>query len=319
MRRILPILLLKHNLEINKRLHFHFGCHFGKLNAHTAKLRRFAHFCPIFLTFCPDFRGFCPDCHQLITFGGAVAPPPPTQVAFRGDTPLGISQRNATAYTRHQQRSGLGQFDDAVSATGRFGDGGRKCFMRKNVCFEILWRLDYKGCLLRKCFCRHSDGHWPVLLPVRQDFGRTWCDVTTCAKKCGLWRLFLLAWGVCEFTQKLSLDSINFLIFHVDRGASRGSVWLSWQTPLYRRYSALKTIKYQTLSLQVSNAGGLEQATAYISLVTLHSIITKQQRPCLVWTAPAQWHETIHVFEHSQLILRRKQVLLNFLLWQCRL
>jgi len=48
-------------------------------------------------------------------------------------------------------------------------------------------------------------------------------------------------------------------------------------------YSALKPmIRYQTLSLQVSNAGGLEQATAYISLLTLHSTIVKQQRPCLV-------------------------------------
>jgi len=54
-------------------------------------------------------------------------------------------------------------------------------------------------------------------------------------------------------------------------------------------YSALKLmIKYQTLSLQVSNVGGLEQATTYISLLTLHSTITKQQRPCLVYMAPAQ-------------------------------
>jgi len=30
---------------------------------------------------------------------------------------------------------GLGQFGAAVSATGRFGDGGRKYFIRKNVCF----------------------------------------------------------------------------------------------------------------------------------------------------------------------------------------
>jgi len=66
------------------------------------------------------------------------------------------------------------------------------------------------------------------------------------------------------------------------RGASRGSTWLSWQAPLYCRYSALKLIKYQMLSLQVSNAGGLEQATIYISLLTLHSTITKQQHLCLV-------------------------------------
>jgi len=38
----------------------------------------------------------------------------------------------------HHLRSpetGLGQFGDADSATSRFGDGGRKCFMRKNGCF----------------------------------------------------------------------------------------------------------------------------------------------------------------------------------------
>jgi len=40
-------------------------------------------------------------------------------------------------------------------------------------------------------------------------------------------------------------------------------------------YTALKPmIKHQTLSLQVSNAGGFEQATAYISLLTLHSTST---------------------------------------------
>ena len=44
-----------------------------------------------------------------------------------------------------------------------------------------------------------------------------------------------------------------FARLDVSRGASRGSVWLSWQAPLYCRYSALKPIKYQTLSLQVSN------------------------------------------------------------------
>jgi len=47
------------------------------------------------------------------------------------------------------------------------------------------------------------------------------------------------------------------------KGASRVSIWLSWQTPLYCRYSALNLIKYQTLSLQIPNAGGLEQATAF--------------------------------------------------------
>jgi len=47
-------------------------------------------------------------------------------------------------------------------------------------------------------------------------------------------------------------------------------------------YSALKFIKYQTLSLQVSNAGGLEQATACISFLKLHGTILKQQHPSLV-------------------------------------
>jgi len=47
-------------------------------------------------------------------------------------------------------------------------------------------------------------------------------------------------------------------------------------------YSALKSmIKYQTLSLHISNAGDLEQATACISLLKLHSNIFKQQLPCL--------------------------------------
>jgi len=39
--------------------------------------------------------------------------------------------------------------------------------------------------------------------------------VAMCVKKYGLLRLFLLACGVCEFTQKLSLDSIYCLIFDV--------------------------------------------------------------------------------------------------------
>jgi len=57
----------------------------------------------------------------------------------------------------------------------------------------------------------------------------------TTVSSCRYFLVFLLAWGVCEFTQKLSLDSIYCLIFHVGRGASRGSVWLSWETPLHRR------------------------------------------------------------------------------------
>ena len=76
-------------------------------------------------------------------------------------------------------------------------------------------------------------------------------------------------------------------------------------------------IKYQTLSLQVSNAGGLKQVTTYISLLMLHSTITEQ--PCLVSIAPVQRYETIHVFEHFKLILYQTYVFWNFLLWQCQL
>jgi len=47
------------------------------------------------------------------------------------------------------------------------------------------------------------------------------------------------------------------------RAASRRYVWLSRQSPLYHRRSALKPIKYQMFSLQVSNTCGLEQATVF--------------------------------------------------------
>jgi len=47
-------------------------------------------------------------------------------------------------------------------------------------------------------------------------------------------------------------------------------------------YSALKLIiKDQTLSLQVSNAGGLEQAKAYLSLLTQHVLIRNNNVPAL--------------------------------------
>ena len=42
--------------------------------------------------------------------------------------------------------------------TGRFGDGGRRCFIRKKCVFEILQWLHYKGCLLDKRFCCHLEG-----------------------------------------------------------------------------------------------------------------------------------------------------------------
>ena len=38
----------------------------------------FQGFCQNFQRFCPNFQGFCPDFQQIKTFGGALAPPPPT-------------------------------------------------------------------------------------------------------------------------------------------------------------------------------------------------------------------------------------------------
>jgi len=72
----------------------------------------------------------------------------------------------------------------------------------------------------------------------------------------------------------------------------KGRIWrvcLAVMTdPFAPQVISIKADKYHTLSLQVSNAVVLEQATAYISLVTLHSTITKQQRYSLVLIAPAQ-------------------------------
>jgi len=45
--------------------------------------------------------------------------------------------------------------------------------------------------------------------------------------------------------------------------------------PFVLQILSIEADEYQTLSLQVSDAGGLEQATAYISLPTLHSTTTE--------------------------------------------
>jgi len=88
---------------------------------------------------------------------------------------------------------------------------------------------------------------------------------------------------------KLAVDQ-RFSAFSSRQGRIQG-VSLAVMTGPYVLqvgYSVLKPmIKYQALSLQASNAGGLEQATAYIFL-TLHSTTTKQQGPCLVSMVPAQ-------------------------------
>jgi len=49
-----------------------------------------------------------------------------------------------------------------------------------------------------------------------------------------------LAWFFFYFTDCFLIEER----LEKTRGASRGSVWLSWQTPLHRKYSALKPIKY---------------------------------------------------------------------------
>jgi len=104
-------------------------------------------------------------------------------------------------------------FGDAVSVTGRFGDGGRRCFIRKNCVFAILQWLNYKGCLLDKHFCCHPEGRCGFSsVGSLEEFRAT---VTVCGRKYGLWRFFLLAWGVCEFTQKLNLDGNHCFSFRV--------------------------------------------------------------------------------------------------------
>jgi len=104
-------------------------------------------------------------------------------------------------------------FGDAVSVTGRFGDGGRRCFIRKNSVFEMLQWLNYKGCLLDKHFCCHPEDRCGFSSSGSlEEFSAT---VTMCVKKYGLWRLFSLAWGVCEFSQKLSLDGNYCFSFRV--------------------------------------------------------------------------------------------------------
>jgi len=70
----------------------------------------------------------------------------------------------------------------------------------KDVCFISVFVV----ILMARGQCSFSS------VRILEELGAT---VTTCVKKYGLW--FKLAWGVCEFTQKLSLDSIHCLIFHV--------------------------------------------------------------------------------------------------------
>jgi len=97
---------------------------------------------------------------------------------------------------------------------------------------------------------------------------------------------------ICQWWLLTRLSIENKMSTHVHRGASRGFVRLSWQAPLYHRYSAWKPIKYKTLSLQVSNASVLEQATAFPVALYYHETM---HLLCLNSKATAQWHETIHV------------------------
>ena len=75
---------------------------------------------------------------------------------------------------------GLGQFGAAVSATSLFGDGTfrrwwSEMFYAKKMCvFEILRRLDCKGCFLQKCFLLSS--WWPVASIVSRP-SRFWKNI----------------------------------------------------------------------------------------------------------------------------------------------
>ena len=79
---------------------------------------------------------------------------------------------------------------------------------------------------------------------------------------------------------------------HTCQGCIPGVCLAVMTTPLYRRHSALKSVKYKTLSLQVSNAGGLEKATASISLLTLHSISS--------WPCKLQCKQSLYTVMHTQ-------------------
>ena len=84
----------------------------------------------------------------------------------------------------------------AVSATSRFGDGtfrrwwSQMYYVKKMCAFEILWRLDYKRCLLHKCVCCHPDGQcsFPSVRILEELIVRPWscvegnmaCDVYFC-------------------------------------------------------------------------------------------------------------------------------------------
>ena len=76
------------------------------------------------------------------------------------------------------------RFDDAGSATGRFGDSDCKCFIQKKRVFEILHWLDYKGCLLDMCVCCHPEGQRGS--PSTGSLEELSATVTTCGRKYGL-------------------------------------------------------------------------------------------------------------------------------------
>ena len=130
-----------------------------------------------------------------------------------------------------------------------------------------------KGLLVRATLCMYCARH-------------IWCSLT--------W-LYVSIFGSCDIHLQrqtwvyirdwpIWLFWADILAIHGPRGASRvcSAVMTGPFVPQVG-YSALKPmIKYQTLSVQVSNACGLEQAVvAYISHLTLHSTITKQQCPFL--------------------------------------
>jgi len=82
----------------------------------------------------------------------------------------------------------------------------------------MLQRLDSNGCLLDQCFCCHPESQGPVWFPFRRSLEERSAKVTNDHVWKEIWLVtFLFAGmrGVCEFTQKLGLDSNYCLSFRI--------------------------------------------------------------------------------------------------------
>jgi len=68
---------------------------------------------------------------------------------------------------------------------------------------------------------------------------KTQTSVTRALVTAAQWSIVVNDFSITLFLEYMSLSRQNYSLFDADyiwfRGATRGSVWLSWQTPLYRR------------------------------------------------------------------------------------